>query len=178
MSDLSPHTSASAPSEAADLEQVRELLFGAQVRATHAEVERLRDDLSSRIDTLEGWLREQFQALQATLSQERAARAADRASAQSDLTAHALQAGGELESVEQRVTGSVARTREELARRCDELRADLLRQLGQMQDSKADRDALSSLFGELSQRLLPQTPAPPDPTDEPGDPSGSQDRPS
>ena len=144
-------------SEASDIDKLREVLFGNQLRdhdrryarleeRIQCELTGLRNDLCRRIETLEQHLRSELSAASERQQQE----AQDRQAAVSRLTGDLLKAERELRSA------SLDLSKELLAeiQHVHELvSAEVAADVRLLEDGKVDRTQLASLFGELVMRL-------------------------
>jgi hypothetical protein len=167
-----------APQEAAglgNLDKVRDILFGSQMRDYDRRFARLeermlkeisdtREDARRRFDQIENFFKQEIAALGERLRSENA----QRAQATEDITRElrdtsktvnqrlnqldeqAAQANRELrqQMMEQSKTLS-----DDIRQKCEELAAALTREARELRSDKADRSALSSLFTELAMRL-------------------------
>ena len=163
-----------------DLEKVRDLLFGSEVRATrtrfsrvedrlNSEVSRLRQEVTARFDAFEEKLTRELDEAQSRIDDERRAR---------ETAVHEVVdglknvAGGLEEKIGQldesatqerdALAEETTRLREELNRGLQTLRSGLLesreKALDEMHDRKADRKVIAGLFAEFATRLSDDSP--------------------
>lgn len=161
--------------EVANVDKIREILFGGQMRdydkrfarvEEHLakEIESLRHDLKKQLDTLEGFIHEEVEAANQRLNAERAERTTalkelDRALREAEKTAEKLFTQLE-ESLAKGTTDLRARLLEqsktltaEIEEKHRALSALLDRDFQTLQEDKTDRAALADLFAELAMRL-------------------------
>lgn len=158
-----------------NIEQIRDIIFGAQMRdydRRFAQLEErllkdssdLRDELRNRHNSLEEFIRREIESLSERIAGEqrgRAAQLAEVAGSLDQLGRTADRRFGEMSEDVARQTrdlrGEVARHAatfaEELQRRAYELSTALKRETDELHARKADRAALGALFADLAQRL-------------------------
>ncbi|MGE0128602.1 MAG: hypothetical protein AB7U82_11025 [Blastocatellales bacterium] len=158
-----------------NLEKVRDILFGAQMRDYDRRFTRLeermlkevsdaREDTRRRFDQLENFLKQEIAALGDRLRSENA----QRTQATEDITRELRDTS---KAINQKITQldeqSAQATRElrqqlldqskslsdEIRQKYEELAAALTREARELRSDKADRTALSNLFTELAMRL-------------------------
>jgi len=167
-----------APQETANhgnLDKVRDILFGSQMRDYDRRFARLeermlkevsdaRDDTRRRFDQIENFLKQEIAALgerlrsensqrsQATEDITRELRDATKTLNQklSQLDEHAAQSNRELR---QQLLDQSKALSDEIRQKYEELAAALTREARELRSDKADRTALSNLFTELAMRL-------------------------
>ncbi|HEV8598887.1 MAG TPA: hypothetical protein VGQ69_05975 [Gemmatimonadales bacterium] len=173
--DNGPATPEPAPES---LDKVRDILFGGQMRAVESRLqglearllqaqENLRAEFTKQVDTLDGVLQREVQALTERLAAERSNRI-------EELKALAGELRDVLREHEQRhlkleaTMGTAdAELREgilqhsqvvsaDLARLTERLTGDLTRAVAELQHDKASRASLTALFSELASRLSGQ----------------------
>lgn len=158
-----------------NVDQIRDILFGGQMRdyerrfheleeRIRREAEKLRVDLVKRMDGLEGLLRDQHEQVQGQLKRvdrewREAAEAGD-----GRLQAQARALKQELSTLEQKHDADTQALRERLHKlgnesadalraRVDELLAELERVGGQLREDKVARAELAGFFSEMALRL-------------------------
>jgi hypothetical protein len=158
-----------------NLDQVREILFGAQSRGTDKRLARLEEELPKRVTeireeikrglaNLEAYARTEIDSLNERLSAEVKDRGKgeDEAGAKVDETAKALrkelsQLGDRTTAAErdlrQQLLGQAKRLDEEIQRQADELTAALTRAVEELRSEKADRKAVAGILHEVAMRL-------------------------
>jgi hypothetical protein len=166
------------------IEQLRDIIFGGQMRDFDKrfvrveerlvkEVNELRDEMRQRQSALERFVHDEMESLTRDLRTEQqsrameesritqsladAAKAADeRIAATTELTAkHHRELRAQLLEQRQAIT-------DESQRRHSEVRALIAQEADQLRDDKADRSSLSALFLELALRLRGESVVPPE----------------
>ena len=161
--------------EGANVDKIRDILFGSQMRDYEKRFVRLeerlakasdalRDDLKKRFDGLESFVRQEMEALNHRLNKEKA----ERGEALHELTRESRENGKNLEhklsALEEHLAGAQGdlRTRileqsksldAEIRKTQSELEAALEREASTLRHEKTDREALGDLFSELGLRL-------------------------
>lgn len=166
---------ADAPNDAGNVDKIRDILFGTQMRdydrrfaATEERLQReashLREDLGRRMLATEQYLRSEIETLNASLKAEErdrlqgvreameaiAALNRDLTSRVSALAEHTAQQQRELRGLLQDVQRTLS---DELARRHEDMTDALRREAGDLRHAKADRAALAAMFAEFAERL-------------------------
>jgi hypothetical protein len=161
------HEAAGSEPGAGNIDKIRDILFGSNMRdyeqrfsrleeALKKESSDLRDSTRRHLETLESFVHKEFAALEARLNTERDERSAT--------SAAILRKIGEVESQESQAKREI---RNDLLQQCkdltdairvkgDELIALLERRAQELQHSKTDRAALAGLFNEVALRLTDQ----------------------
>jgi hypothetical protein len=168
----------SAPQEApglGNLEKVRDILFGAQMRDYDRRFTRLeerllkevsdaRDDARRRFDQIENFFKQELAAMSERLRSE----STQRAQATEDITRELRdtskaisqklsqtdeQASQTNRELRQQLLDQSRNLSDEIRQKYDELAAALTREARELRSDKADRTALSNLFTELAMRL-------------------------
>ena len=161
--------------EVSNVEKIREILFGGQMRdydkrfarvdeILAKEIETLRNDLKKRLDTLEAFIHEEVEAANQRVSAERAERTAalkelDRGLREAETTSEKL-----FTQVEEALSKGTTDLRTRLLEQSKTLTAEieekhralsalLDRDVRTLQEDKTDRAALADLFTELALRL-------------------------
>ncbi len=170
-----PSTPEAETHEAANVDKIRDIIFGSQMRdyekrftrldeRLSADAQALREDTKKRFDTLEAFVQKELDALNQRLKTEKA----ERAEALKELTR-------ELRDTAKTIDKRLSQLDDELAKEAAALRAQLLEQSKQLsseieakhravsgalereaqalRNDKADREALADLFTELALRL-------------------------
>ena len=160
---------------AGNVDKIRDILFGAQIREYGNRFVRLeenllketaaiRDDTKKRFDALETFVRHQFDALQERLKNERDERASSLKQVARDLSEIEGTLTHRIQELEEQTSQSDRHLRlellqqskaftEDLRRKQDETSALLESRLQELHRNKTDRAALASLFTELAMRL-------------------------
>jgi hypothetical protein len=168
-------SAAAAEMGTGNIVQIREILFGSQMRdyekrfgrleaRLSSEAAVLRDDIKKRLDTLEGYVKKEIESLNTDLKNEQEARA----KALAALAAEVKSATGGLEQsvtqLDERFNAAARELRQQLLDQSKTLADDIGRnhqQLSSLVDDtteeikaeKVDRRTLADLFAELSVRL-------------------------
>lgn len=160
---------------AASLDQVRDLLFGRQLRDSAQRFERieerlaqdlnaLRGDTRQRLDALEQFARRELEGLARRLSEEKAARSVDHEALARELRETAAALGRRLDEAREE-SARAARTLhdeilalsknlgDDLAQRLEEHSGATESALREIRRRMVDRSSLSSLFAELALEL-------------------------
>ena len=166
------------PDEGGNIDKIRDILFGGQMRDYERrfarleerlgkEVADLRDDTRRRFDALETFIKQELEALSGRLQNEqrtRDAAAQEQARALHE-TGHALErkltqldeqtARGQSELRQQLLDQSKSLS-DEIRQKHEELRALVEREVAALGQDKTDRAALAGLFSEVALRLTDQ----------------------
>ncbi len=164
-----------ATGENNNLDKVRSILFGAQVRETDKRFSRLeqsmaqdmstlRDAMQRRMDDLEAFMRDEFAALNKRLLSEQRSREDAVEDLTSELKAQVKVARQARSSMEEQFAEAERGVRERLLKqardlsgamdqRFDALTAAMRDGQDQLRDDKTDRTALADLFEEVASRL-------------------------
>ena len=170
-----PGDAPAAELEGSNLGQVRELLFGNQIRDIDhrfarmeerlaKEVASLKSDVKTRQDSMELFVRNELEALSEAIQEEQSERtqALKEVSKELTKTANALEKkltklDEKLKKTErtmsQHILDQVNGLREELQEKAAQLEATIEREAGILDDSKTDRAALGALLQEMALRL-------------------------
>ena len=158
-----------------NLDQVREILFGAQSRGVEKRLARLEEELPKRIAemreelkrgiaTLEAFARHEIDSLNERLRTESKERSAgdDELSGRLDETGKALRKElGQLDArstsaqrdARQHLLDQAKRLDDEIQRRSEDLAAALARAVDELRSEKADRKAVAGILHEVAMRL-------------------------
>ena len=147
-----------------NVDQIRDILFGGQMRDYEAEMSRLRESQDKRLAQVDKRLDEQFEKLSRQLRQE----VTDRNQAVDDLESRAQQAArtarseinnamdglnGELKAVDERLRDALTDLSSALNDRASEAAASVSRASTELRAEKVGREDLSALLTELALRL-------------------------
>lgn len=167
---------------AGNLEKVRDLLFGGQMRdydrkfarleeRLSTETAELRDEVRKRLAALEAYMKAEIESLSERLRAEQDARAG----AAKDLTRELRDTSQQFEQKTSQLDDLVARTHRELRQqlhaqhqelgddirqRVEDVLARLAREARELRADKADRSALAALLTEMAMRLTGELRAP------------------
>lgn len=164
-----------ATPEAGNVDKIREILFGGQMRDYDKRFARLeerllkestelREDSRKRFEALEMFVNKEFAALASRLQSEQqnregsvqtVARELQEAirSLDGKLTQFSNQTTETQHDLRQQLLEQSKNLNEEIRRKYDDVSATLAREFAELNNDKADRSALSSLFTELALRL-------------------------
>lgn len=159
----------------ANIEQIRDIIFGTQMREYNqrfAELEErlinesvaLREDLNKRLSALEQYAKKEMESLGGNLRGEQQSRAAavkELAAGQVELSKStdkrfadaAASAEKSQREIRTQLMEQTKAIRDELHKKATELSANLRREAADLRDVKADRSALAALFADLAARL-------------------------
>lgn len=172
--DADPVTAADTPGTG-NLEKVRDILFGNQMRDVDRRFARLeerivketrdlKDDIKRRLDALEAHAAKETETLAGDLRQERS----DRVDANARLARELTDTAGAFErrstsldeqmargqrEIRQHILEQQQRASDDLRARIDEVLAALARETHELRNDKTDRMALASLLKEMAMRL-------------------------
>ena len=173
--EASASTEPAGEIDGANLGQVREILFGNQIRdidqrfakmeARRAkDVVGIRSDVKKRLESMDLFVKNEIQALSDSIRQEQS----DRTQALKEASRELTKTGAALEkkltrlddrmtkterNLNQHLLDQVNSLREDLQERTAELEAVIERESGVLDDAKTDRAALASLLQEMALRL-------------------------
>ena len=162
-----------------NLDQVREILFGAQSRGVEKRLARVEEELPKRvaemreelkrgIATLEAYARHEIDSLNERLRAE----SKERNAGDEDLSKRLDEAGKalrkEISGLDERATvaqrdlrqhllDQAKRLDDEIQRRCDDLAAALARAVEELRSEKADRKAVAGILHEVAMRLTDES---------------------
>lgn len=167
---------------AGNLDQVREILFGAQNRTIDKRLAQLESDLPRLLGELRDDTRRSLEQLEAAtrasvheLHERVNAEQRDRAQAAADLHARADAdtgairqslallddtTGAAFRDVRQQLADRSAQITDDLQRRADELHAALTRAVDDLRTQKADRATVATFLRDMAARLTDGLPAP------------------
>ena len=161
--------------EASNIDKIREILFGVQMRDYEKRFSRLeerllkessdlRDDTRKRFEALESFVKSEFEAL----SERLAAEQRNRDESVQNLSRELQDTGRRLEGklgqldeqtsraqrdLRQQILDQSKNLSDEIRQKADELSALLDRQVSDLGNAKTDRAALAGLFSEVALRL-------------------------
>lgn len=173
-SDAGPATVAESPGTG-NLEKVRDILFGNQMREVDRRFARLeerivketrdlKDDIKRRLDALEAYATKETETLAGDIRQERG----DRVEANARLARELADTSGAFErrsagldeqlargqrEIRQHILEQQQRLSEDMREKIDEVLAALARETHELRNDKTDRMALASLLKEMAMRL-------------------------
>lgn len=158
-----------------NLDKVRDLLFGGQMRDYDRKFARLeerlvkettelRDDVKKRLAALEGYMKAEIESLSDRLRAEQDARGAVAKDLARELHETAQQFGQKTAQLDDVIARSTRDLREQLhaqqqelsddiRQRIEDVLARLAREASELRSDKADRSALAALLTEMAMRL-------------------------
>lgn len=167
--------SGSALPEASNIDKIREILFGVQMRDYEKRFARLeerllkessdlRDDTRKRFEALEAFVKSEFEALSERLLAEQRNRDESVQNLARELQDTGRRLEGKLGQLDEQTSRAQRELRQqlldqsknlsdEIRQKADELSALLDRQISELGDAKTDRAALAGLFSEVALRL-------------------------
>ncbi|HTR38289.1 MAG TPA: hypothetical protein VMH80_20410 [Bryobacteraceae bacterium] len=165
-------------SSAGNVDKIRDILFGTQMRdyeqrfsrleeALRKESQELRDSTRRHLEALEAFVHKELAALEGRLNTEREERAEGQTRLASDLSSTSASVFRKIGEFENQEAQAKREIRNDLLQRSkelsdaiqskgEELVALLERRSTELQHAKTDRAALASLFSEVSLRLTDQ----------------------
>ena len=158
-----------------NVEKIRDILFGGNMREydkrfarledrLNGDIERLSQDVFKRFDALDSFIKKEFEDLNDRLHLEKTERKQDREDSKSELNNLEKQTGNRFADIEQQTSAEARTIRTtlheqgnellELIRNTrDELAASLQQESRDLQDSKVARTDLAELLSEVALRL-------------------------
>jgi len=161
--------------EAANVDKIRDIIFGSQMRDYEkrfarleerltADAQALREDTKKRIDTLEAFVQKEFDSLNQRLKGEKSERAEALKEMTRELRDTAQTIDNKLSQLGDELTEAATALRSQLLEQSKQLTADaeakhraissaLDREAQSLRTDKADRETLADLFTEMSMRM-------------------------
>jgi hypothetical protein len=168
-------TIAADASGGANLDKVRDILFGSQLREVERRFARLeerliketsdlREDVKKRLEALDSYMRKETESLAGQLKAEHHDRMESHDSVSRDLkeTGRSLerrlstldeQSSKAQRELRQQMLDQHQRLSDDIRQKVDEVLAALARETGELRSDKADRAALATLLTEMAMRL-------------------------
>jgi len=168
-------TSKQEHGEMGNVDQIRDIIFGAQMRDYEkrfarleerllAESDSLRGETNSRLDALESYIKQEVASLSDMIAIERGEREDDTRHLSNELSNLAQEQDKKLNQLQQNTGQVQAELRDNLLEQSksllDEIQsvrntltASLDKSTAELRDDKADRRALADMFSELAMRL-------------------------
>lgn len=175
-----PDREAAVDGSGESLDQVRDILFGGQMRAVDARLERLegrlmreidglRKDAGSQTDTLDKFVKKELESLAGKLEAERAKRSTDLKAMAADLRDATKSLEGRLTALENSTDKADAELRDQImtqaaaaAQQMKQLSSDLTvefrQETDELRSEKADTASLVALFSDMALRLTDELP--------------------
>ncbi|MGA7917151.1 MAG: hypothetical protein WCA00_18090 [Candidatus Acidiferrales bacterium] len=170
-----PNSSGKESAEGANVDKIRDILFGSQMRdyekrfarledTVTKAVETLREDMTKRLDTLSNFMKEEVDSLSQRLKAEKSERAEGIKDISREIKDGAKVIEKKLSQLEEQMADGQSELRSKLlehsksvSAEIDKLRRDtaaaLNREVEVLRDEKTDRAGLADLFNEFSLRL-------------------------
>ncbi len=170
-----PNPSGKENPEGANVDKIRDILFGSQMRDYEKRfarlednitkaLENLREDMTKRLDTLSGFVRQEVDSLSQRLKNEKSERTDALKEVGREIKDGAKLLEKKLSQLEEQMSDGQSELRAKLlehsksiSAEIDKLRRDtasaLNREVETLRDEKTDRAALADLFTEFSLRL-------------------------
>jgi hypothetical protein len=161
--------------EAANVDKIRDIIFGSQMRDYEkrfarleerltADAQALREDTRKRIDTLETFVQKEFDSLSQRLKSEKSERGEALKEITRELRDTTQTIDKKLSQIDDELTKEAAALRTQLLEQSKQLSAEadakhraissaLDRETQSLRSDKADRDTLADLFTEMSMRM-------------------------
>ncbi len=162
-------------SEIGNVDQIRDIIFGSQMRDYEQrfvrleervlnESDALRSETNNRLDALETYIKQEVSSLADSISTERGEREDDTQHLTSELSKHAADTDKKLSQLQDKLNQSQGDARESLLEQSKTLlaeiqsvRTSLIEQMDKnnaaLEDNKTDRKALADMFSEVAMRL-------------------------
>jgi DNA repair exonuclease SbcCD ATPase subunit len=170
-----PNSSGKEAAEGANVDKIRDILFGSQMRdyekrfmrledTVTKAIETLRDDMTKRFDTLSNYMKEEADSLSQRVKAEKAERNENAKEMAREMKDGAKAIEKKLSQLEEQMSDGHTELRTKLlehsksvSAEIDKLRRDttaaLNREVDVLRDEKTDRAGLADLFNEFSLRL-------------------------
>lgn len=170
-----PNSSSKENAEGANVDKIRDILFGSQMRdyekrfsrledTVTKAVETLREDMTKRLDTLSNYMKEEVDSLSQRLKAEKSERTEGAKEISREIKDSAKIIEKKLSQLEEQMSDGHSELRTKLlehsksvSAEIDKLRRDtaaaLNREVEVLRDEKTDRAGLADLFNEFSLRL-------------------------
>jgi len=161
--------------EVGNVDQIRDIIFGSQMRDYEQrfsrleervlnEADSLRNETNIRLDALEDYIKQEINSLVDQIGNERGEREDDTRHLASELSKNTLDTDKKLSQVQDKLTQSAGDSREAmleqsktLLKEIQTVRTSLTEQVNkstdELADSKTDRKALADMFIEVAMRL-------------------------
>jgi DNA repair exonuclease SbcCD ATPase subunit len=170
-----PNTSGKENAEGANVDKIRDILFGSQMRdyekrfirledTVTKAIETLREDMTKRFDTLSNYMKEEVDSLSQRVKAEKSERSDGVKEISREIKDSAKIIEKKLSQLEEQMSDGHGELRSKMlehsksmAAEIDKLRRDttaaLNREIDVLRDEKTDRAGLADLFSEFSLRL-------------------------
>jgi uncharacterized protein YoxC len=173
--DEAPHVVKTDTTGGANLDKVRDILFGTELREVERRFARLeerlvketndlKDDVKKRLDALDSYMRNESESLAGRIKAESDERLESNGSLSRELKDSAKSFERRISSVDELLSKSQRELRQQMLdqhqrlsddirQKVDEVLAALARETGELRSDKADRATLASLLTEMAMRL-------------------------
>src|SRR6266508_5824653 len=173
--DEAPHVMKTDTTGGANLDKVRDILFGSELREVERRFSRLeerlvketndlKDDVKKRLDALELYMRNETESLAGRIKAESDERLESNAGLSRDLHDNGRSFERRISSVDELLSKSQRELRQQMLdqhqrlsadirQKVDEVLAALARETGELRSDKTDRATLASLLTEMAMRL-------------------------
>jgi DNA repair exonuclease SbcCD ATPase subunit len=173
--DEAPQVGKADTTGGANLDKVRDILFGTELREVERRFTRLeerlvketndlKDDMKKRLDALDLYMRNESDALAGRIKAESDERLESNSSLSRELKESAKSLDRRISSVDELLSKSQRELRQQMLdqhqrlsddirQKVDEVLAALARETGELRSDKADRATLASLLTEMAMRL-------------------------
>src|ERR1700678_2458541 len=170
-----PNASGKENAEGANVDKIRDILFGSQMRdyekrfmrledTVTKAIETLRDDMTKRFDTLSNYMKEEADSLSQRVKAEKSERSESAKEIAREIKDGAKVIEKKLSQLEEQMSdgpgelrSKILETSKSTSAEIDKLRRDttaaLNREVDVLRDEKTDRAGLADLFNEFSLRL-------------------------
>ena len=138
---------------AANLDKVRDILFGTQMREVDRRLVRLEERLLKETSELKVEVRNRLDAFEAYMRHESESLAGQIKTERRDREGVDEQLSKEQRELRQQLLEQHQRLSDDLRRKIDEVLEALAREAGELRSDKADRATLASLLTEMAMRL-------------------------
>ncbi|MDX8388345.1 MAG: hypothetical protein R8M46_07420 [Ghiorsea sp.] len=168
-------TTAQETMEAGNVDQIRDIIFGSQMRDYEkrflrleervlSESDSLRSETSNRLDSLESYIKQEVGSILDQLSNERSEREDDTKHLTDELHKGSNEADKKSSQIQDNLNQAQAETRDALLEQSKSLLAEIQnvrntlsasldRSTEELRDDKTDRKALADMFAEVAMRL-------------------------
>lgn len=162
----------STPHDANSMDQVRELLFGAQVKEIEAHLRKQEEHIMAQLEALRAEVRASLQGLESRISERLASETRERGEAQAKSTDSLGKLKDELENrstalyaalnksesgLQELITNENVRITATVEEHYKSTLDSLSENTTQIREDMVDRNAVAALLGELAKQIAPQT---------------------
>lgn len=163
------------PHDANSMEQVRELLFGAQLKEIEAHLQKQEDKIMLRMEEMRGEMQSAIKNLEGELAARLSAEAKERGQGKNELEAQLAALKNELEkrsaalsealdksesALKQLVSDENSRISATMEAGYESALTSLADNTARIREDMVDRSTISALLGELAEKIAPAAAAP------------------